>query len=117
MRVQRKRQKFHPKGSRLRWKLVRWEPGLSTIEFIDVFEFNKIYHGCELWRITRIMYIYRTNKIIRKTFWSIPIPLENAERGWCYTDSLKQASTRAFSNFIEEKEEAERQREYDEAFS
>ena len=105
------RKNRRPKGARLRWKVVRLEPGLMTVEFVDVFPFDKIYYGCELWRITRRMYVFKTGKTIFQIFWSLPIHRNNIERGWFNNYNLKAASLNAFSNFCEEREERERERE------
>lgn len=100
-----------PKGARLRWKILRREPGLVTIEHIDVFPFDKIYHGCELWRVTRRMVFLRG--VEQKIFWSVPIPKENALRGWQYIENLQDSAGRAWSDFCEERKRLEKEREYE----
>lgn len=108
-KMRREKKNKVPKGARLRWKIFRQEYTLTTIEHIDVFPFDKIYHGCELWRVTRRMVHLKGVK--QQVFWSVPIPKKNAMRGWCYIDSLKGAAIRAFSHHLEEIEREERERE------
>ncbi len=95
-----------PKGAIGRLKILRWELGNRTIEFVDKFPFDKIYHGCILWRITSCR-VDLKGRAVREIFWSVPIPEENIGRGWYYRETLQNSVARAWSDFCERREQEE----------